>query len=243
MDIFPAIDISGGQVVRLRQGDYEQVTRYTISPLEAAQGFRDQGANCLHVVDLDGAKAGETANFATISSIAAGSGLFMEVGGGIRDEERIKRYLDAGAGRVILGTAAVRRPDFLQDMIEKYGSRIAVGVDARDGKVAVSGWLDVTDLDSLAFCRKLAGWGVKTVIYTDIATDGMLSGPNRQVYPLLTAIPGLDVVASGGISSLEDVRYMKQAGCRAAIIGKALYSGKIDLAAALALAKEDENDQ
>ena len=240
MDIFPAIDISDGQVVRLRQGDYGQVTHYTISPLDAAKGFREQGATCLHVVDLDGAKLGQTTNFSTISRIAAESGLFLEVGGGIRDEDRVRRYLESGAGRVILGTAAVRDPEFLRAMVDKYGSRIAVGVDARDGKVAISGWLDVTDLDSLVFCRQMAEWGVKTVIYTDIATDGMLSGPNRQIYPQLTAIPDLDVVASGGVTSPEDVIELRQAGCRAAIIGKALYSGKIELATALALAKEEQ---
>ena len=240
MDIFPAIDISEGQVVRLRQGDYGQVTHYTISPLDAAKSFLEQGATCLHVVDLDGAKLGQTTNFSTISRIAAESGLFMEVGGGIRDEDRICRYLDSGAGRVILGTAAVRQPVFLQAMVEKYGAQIAVGVDARDGKVAVSGWLDVTDLDSLNFCRQLAEWGVKTVIYTDIATDGMLSGPNRQIYPQLTAIPHLDVVASGGVTSPEDIIDLRGAGCRAVIIGKALYSGKINLATALSLAEEEQ---
>ena len=240
MNIFPAIDISGGQVVRLRQGDYEQVTRYDIPPLTAAREFQAQGATHLHVVDLDGAKTGETTNFETISQIANDCGMFMEVGGGIRDEDRIRRYLEAGAGRVILGTAAVRQPDFLRSMIDKYGSKIAVGVDARDGKVAVSGWLDVTDLDGIEFCRRLAGWGLETVIYTDIATDGMLSGPNREIYPRLTAIPGLQVVASGGVSSLADVTAMRQAGCAAAIIGRALYSGIIDLAAAIALAKEEK---
>lgn len=238
MDIFPAIDISGGRVVRLQQGDYGQVTRYTISPLEAAKNFESQGARFLHVVDLDGAKLGQTTNFDTIAQIAASSGLLLEVGGGIRDEERICSYLDAGAGRVILGTAALRQPEFLRSMVDKYGAQIAVGVDARDGKVAVSGWLDVTDVDSLGFCKQLSDWGVQTVIYTDIAVDGMLSGPNRQVYPMLTAIPHLDIVASGGVTSIDDVIALRQAGCRAAIIGKALYSGKIDLAEALAVAKE-----
>lgn len=240
MDIFPAIDISDGRVVRLQQGDYGQMTHYTISPLDAARDFRSQGARFLHVVDLDGAKLGETTNFDTISQIASSCDLFMEVGGGIRDEERIRNYLEAGAGRVILGTAALRQPQFLRDMVDKYGSRIAVGVDAREGKVAVSGWLDVTDVDSLDFCKQLSDWGVRTVIYTDIATDGMLSGPNREVYPKLTAIPRLDIVASGGVTSLDDVIALRKSGCRAAIIGKALYSGKIDLAKALAVAKEED---
>ena len=239
MDIFPAIDISGGRVVRLQQGDYGQMTHYTISPLEAADDFQRQGASFLHVVDLDGAKLGETTNFDTIAQIAATSDLHMEVGGGIRDEERICSYLNAGACRVILGTAALRQPHFLRSMVEKYGSKIAVGVDARDGKVAVSGWLDVTDVDSLEFCKQLSEWGVQTVIYTDIAADGMLSGPNRQIYPRLTAIPNLDIVASGGVTSLDDVIVLRRAGCRAAIIGKALYSGKIDLARALEMAKEE----
>ena len=240
MDIFPASDISDGRVVRLQQGDYGQMTHYTISPLDAARDFQSQGAGFLHVVDLDGAKLGETTNFDTISQIASSCDLFMEVGGGIRDEERIRNYLEAGAGRVILGTAALRQPQFLRDMVDKYGSRIAVGVDAREGKVAVSGWLDVTDVDSLDFCKQLSDWGVQTVIYTDIATDGMLSGPNREVYPKLTAIPRLDIVASGGVTSLDDVIALRKSGCRAAIIGKALYSGKIDLAKALAVAKEED---
>ena len=240
MDIFPAIDISDGRVVRLQQGDYGQMTHYTISPLDAAKDFQSQGARFLHAVDLDGAKLGETTNFDTISQIASSCDLFMEVGGGIRDEERIRNYLEAGAGRVILGTAALRQPQFLRDMVDKYGSRIAVGVDAREGKVAVSGWLDVTDVDSLDFCKQLSDWGVRTVIYTDIATDGMLSGPNREVYPKLTAIPRLDIVASGGVTSLDDVIALRKSGCRAAIIGKALYSGKIDLAKALAVAKEED---
>ena len=240
MDICRAIDISDGRVVRLQQGDYGQMTHYTISPLDAARDFRSQGARFLHVVDLDGAKLGETTNFDTISQIASSCDLFMEVGGGIRDEERIRNYLEAGAGRVILGTAALRQPQFLRDMVDKYGSRIAVGVDAREGKVAVSGWLDVTDVDSLDFCKQLSDWGVRTVIYTDIATDGMLSGPNREVYPKLTAIPRLDIVASGGVTSLDDVIALRKSGCRAAIIGKALYSGKIDLAKALAVAKEED---
>ena len=240
MDIFPAIDISGGRVVRLQQGNYGQMTHYTISPLEAADDFQRQGASFLHVVDLDGAKLGETTNFDTIAQIAAASDLHMEVGGGIRDEERICSYLNAGAYRVILGTAALRLPHFLRSMVEKYGSKIAVGVDARDGKVAVSGWLDVTDVDALEFCRQLSEWGVQTVIYTDIAADGMLSGPNRQIYPRLTAIPNLDIVASGGVTSLDDVIVLRRAGCRAAIIGKALYSGKIDLTKALAMAKEED---
>ena len=240
MDIFPAIDISDGRVVRLQQGDYGQMTHYTISPLDAAKDFQSQGAGFLHVVDLDGAKLGETTNFDTISQIASSCDLFMEVGGGIRDEERIRNYLEAGAGRVILGTAALRQPQFLRDMVDKYGSKITVGVDAREGKVAVSGWLDVTDVDSLDFCKQLSDWGVRTVIYTDIATDGMLSGPNREVYPKLTAIPRLDIVASGGVTSLDDVIALRKSGCRAAIIGKALYSGKIDLAKALAVAKEED---
>ena len=240
MDIFPAIDISGGQVVRLQQGDYGQVTRYTISPQDAARDFQSKGARFLHVVDLDGAKLGQTTNFDTIAQIASATDLFMEVGGGIRDEERILSYLDAGAGRVILGTAALREPQFLRSMVEKYGAKIAVGVDARDGKVAVNGWLDVTDVDSLDFCKQLSEWGVQIVIYTDIAADGMLSGPNLKIYPRLTAIPQLDIVASGGVTTLADIIALRQAGCRAAIIGKALYSGKIDLARALAEAKEED---
>ncbi len=238
MEIFPAIDLSGGQVVRLTQGDYDQMTVYGRDPAAAARAFFAVGARYLHVVDLDGAKDGTTANFAAVRDIAAAAGMFVEVGGGIRDEERIQKYLALGVGRVILGTAAVKNFEFTQAMAAKYGEKIAVGVDARGGKVAVSGWLEETELDCEDFCRRLAAAGVKTVIVTDISRDGALAGANLALYRRLTAIPGLSVVASGGVSFPAEISELAALGVAGVIIGKALYTGKLDLAECLRLAKE-----
>lgn len=238
MKIFPAIDLIGGQAVRLVQGDYNQKTVFSDSPVSVAEGFARDGASCIHLVDLDGAKDGTTANFDTVKAIIARAGLFAEVGGGIRDEERILRYLDAGAGRVILGTIAIRDPDFTARMAARYGTQIAVGVDAKDGFVATHGWLNTTQQDSFAFCQTLAQMGVKTVIYTDIACDGKLSGTNLPAYARLSQIGGLDIVASGGVSSLEEIRQLSAMGLSGAILGKALYAGKLTLGDALLAAKE-----
>lgn len=237
MEIFPAIDIKDGQVVRLHQGDYGQVTRYNVAPVEAARAFAAQGAKNLHVVDLDGAKDGALSNFDVIRQVIAAAGLFVEVGGGIRDEKRIFRYLDAGVGRVILGTAAVENFPFLQEMVQKYGDAVAVGVDARDGKVAVAGWRRVTDTDGVSFCRTLRDAGVRHVIYTDIARDGAMAGTNLEIYKALLQIDGLSVTASGGVSSLEDVTALRDMGVPAAIVGKALYNGALALPEVLAAAE------
>ena len=238
MRIFPAIDLSGGRVVRLYQGDYARMTVYGEDPAAAAAGFRRAGADALHVVDLDGAKSGGTDNFDSVRSLCAVPGLFVEVGGGIRNEERICRYLELGAGRVILGTAAVRDFDFTARMAAKYGERIAVGVDARSGFVSIAGWTEDSALDGLDFCRRLRDAGVKAVIYTDIARDGAERGANLAVYRALTALDGLAVTASGGISSLEELRALREMGAAAAILGKALYTGRIELSAALRAAEE-----
>ena len=236
MKIFPAIDIQGGRVVRLKYGDYNQVQVYQQTPRQALAQFQAAGADCLHVVDLDGAKDGQTVNFTAISPLLQGTGVFCEVGGGIRDMARADAYLAAGAGRVILGTAALRNRPFLLAALQKYGERIAVGVDARDGKVAVEGWLQTSDIDSVAFCRELQQLGVATVIYTDISKDGAEQGTNLPIYGKLSQIAGLDIVASGGISSLEEIRTLRDMGVSAAILGKALYSGRLDLALAIACA-------
>ncbi|HIU09909.1 MAG TPA: 1-(5-phosphoribosyl)-5-[(5-phosphoribosylamino)methylideneamino]imidazole-4-carboxamide isomerase [Candidatus Avidehalobacter gallistercoris] len=238
MEIFPAIDLSGGKVVRLTRGDYNQMTVYNSDPVAVAQDFAASGAQFLHVVDLDGAKDGTTANFAAIRAVTQAAGMFVEVGGGIRDEERIKQYLDLGVGRVILGTAAVKNFPFTQNMAFKYGDKIAVGVDARYGKVAISGWLESTELDCEDFCRKLAAAGVKTVIVTDIARDGALGGANLALYHRLASIAGLNVVASGGVSYPDEITKLAKIGISGVIIGKALYAGKLDLAECLRLAKE-----
>ncbi len=233
MQIFPAIDLSGGQVVRLYQGDYDQMTVYGQDPCAAAQDFRSAGAQYLHVVDLDGAKDGTTANFDSIRALAEQGGLFIEVGGGIRTEERIRRYLDLGVSRCILGTVAVKDFSFAVRMAERYGDAIAVGVDARDGFVAVNGWKELSSERGVDFCRRLAENGIRTVIYTDISRDGAERGTNLELYRELVTIPNLRVTASGGVSSLEELRQLKAMGVSAAILGKALYTGRLDLAAAI----------
>lgn len=239
MKIFPAIDLRDGKAVRLFQGDYDKMTVYSDDPADVARAFKAKGADCLHVVDLDGAKDGKLVNYETIKEIVQGVDMFVEVGGGIRDEERIRQYLDIGVGRVILGTVAVRNPGFLEEMVKKYGEKIAVGVDARDGYVAVNGWKEITDRKSFDFCRHLSSIGVKTVIYTDISKDGGLEGTNMDAYRKLKDIEGLEVVASGGISFEEEITELKDI-VSAAILGKAIYSGKLDLEKAVELARQKE---
>lgn len=237
MKLYPAIDIREGRAVRLLRGDYEKMTVYAEDPVAVALSFREAGAENLHVVDLDGAKDGTTANFDLIGRIIAETGLYVEVGGGIRDEERIARYLDAGAGRVILGTAALKNPAFAEAAAARFGEAIAVGVDAKDGKVATHGWLTVSDVDSFDFCREMYGRGVKTVIYTDIACDGAMSGTNLPAYARLSEIKGLNVIASGGISSIEELKKLSEMGVYGAILGKSIYTGAIDLVEALCAVK------
>lgn len=229
MQIFPAIDLRGGQVVRLYQGDYNQETVYGADPRAQAKAFLDAGAQYLHVVDLDGARDGTVANFDSIAAIAEQGGLYIEVGGGIRTEERIRQYLDLGVDRCILGTAAIKDFDFTARMAEKYGGKIAVGVDARDGYVAVNGWKEISREKGVGFCRRLRDAGVKTVIYTDISRDGAGEGTNMELYEELVRIGGLDITASGGVSSLEELRRLERMGVRAAILGKALYDKRLDL--------------
>lgn len=239
MYIYPAIDLRDGKVVRLTKGDYDRMDIYSSDPAEIARGFKNAGASHLHVVDLDGAKDGKLCNFDVISKLAA-EDLFIEVGGGIRDEERICAYLNAGVKRVILGSAAIENPDFAAEMAKKYGDAIAVGVDASEGKVAIHGWKTVTDVDSLAFCEKLVKSGVTTVIYTDISKDGTLSGTNLEIYKKLSAIEGLSVIASGGITFEHEIVTLREMNLHGAILGKALYTGKLDLARAIALGERGE---
>ena len=233
MKLYPAIDLRGGQAVRLYQGDYDQMTVYNADPVAQAQAFLDAGARYLHVVDLDGAKDDTTANLETIAAIAALGGLFIEVGGGIRDEARICRYLDLGVGRCILGTVAVKDFGFTARMAQRYGARIAVGVDMKDGFVAVNGWREVTPEPGVAFCRRCAAAGVQAVIATDIARDGTLQGTNLDLYRELLTIPGLEITASGGIARMEELAELQAMGCHAAILGKSIYTGAIDLAEAV----------
>lgn len=233
MKLFPAIDLRGGQAVRLYQGDYDQMTVYNPDPADQARAFAAAGAKYLHVVDLDGAKDDTTANLPAIARIAAESDLCIEVGGGIRDEERILRYLDLGVSRCILGTVAVRDFDFTARMAQKYGDKIAVGVDMKDGLVAVAGWKEVTPEPGVAFCRRLAEAGVKAVIATDISRDGTMQGTNMDLYRELLTIPGLEITASGGIARMEELDTLQTMGCHAAILGKSVYTGAIDLAEAV----------
>ena len=234
MQIFPAIDLRGGQVVRLYQGDYDKETVYAADPRAVARDFVAAGSKYLHVVDLDGARDGTLANFETIAAIARQGGLYIEVGGGIRTEDRIRRYLDLGVGRCILGTIAVKDFAFTERMARTYGDRIAVGVDARDGYVAVSGWKELSQEKGVDFCRRLRDAGVKTVIYTDISRDGAEAGTNLDLYRELAEIQGLDITASGGVSSIEELRELQRIGTRAAILGKALYTGRLDLKTVIA---------
>ena len=237
MLIFPAIDIIGGRVVRLAKGDYAQVTVYGDSPLEVARAFEAAGATCIHMVDLDGAKSGTTPNLEAVLAVARDTSLFVEVGGGVRSMEVVRAYLDGGVDRVIIGTAAVTDPAFLAEAVAAYGERVAVGVDLRDGFVAIHGWTETSALDGVEFCRQLEAAGVRTVIVTDISRDGVLSGCNVELYRRLGASCGLRVTASGGVSSLEDVRALAGMGLYAAIVGKAYYEGRIDLAEAIRTAE------
>lgn len=237
IEIFPAIDLKDGKAVRLFQGDYDQMTIYSENPVEVARGFKQAGAKNLHLVDLDGAKDGRLVNFETIKAITEDVEMFVEVGGGIRDEERIRQYLELGVGRIILGTIAVKNFLFLQEMVEKYQDKIAVGVDVKDGHIAINGWKEVTDIAGMDFCTKLRDIGVKTVIYTDISKDGGMQGTNLQAYEKLAEIHGLDIVASGGISFEKEITALKNNGTYGAILGKSLYTGALDLKRVLQLAK------
>ena len=238
MELFPAIDLIGGCAVRLVKGDYAQKTVYSENPAEVAKSFAEAGAKYLHVVDLEGAKDGGTPNLETIQNIVEQGGLLVEVGGGIRSEEVIKKYLDAGVFRVILGTAAVQNPAFLEEMVQKYGEKIAVGVDIKDGMVAIKGWTEVSAESCFDFCEKLQKIGVKTIICTDISKDGLLSGTNLELYKELSEKFSVDIVASGGVTTLDDVKKLADMGMYGAILGKALYTGNIDLKAAVELTKE-----
>lgn len=236
MKIFPAIDLIDKKVVRLSQGDYSKKTMYSDNPLSVAKSFLKDGATHLHVVDLDGAKKGSPVNFEVIKQLKQ-LDMFVEVGGGIRDMQKIEAYQKIGVDRVILGTVAIKNFDFVVDAVKEFKDMIAVGVDAKDEKVATHGWQEVTGVNSFDFCKKLYDAGVTSVIYTDIATDGMLKGTNLSAFKRLSEIKGLKVTASGGISSVDEIRQLKQMGIWGAILGKALYEKKLSLAEAV---KEEE---
>ena len=237
MYIYPAIDLYGGKAVRLYKGDYAQMTVYSDDPVSVARDFAAAGASHIHLVDLEGAKIGKPANLDTIAKIVEATGLFAEVGGGIRDMETVDSYLSIGVSRVILGTAAVKDPVFLQAALDQYGEKIAVGVDLKDGFVAIKGWTETSDLKAEDFFEKMQNMGVKTIICTDISRDGAMKGANRELYRELSSKFAIDLIASGGVSSMEDVTALAEMKLHGAIIGKAYYIGAVDLKQAVEAAK------
>lgn len=237
MIIFPAIDLYEGKAVRLFKGDYNQMTVYSENPAEVALDFCRQGATHIHLVDLEGAKSGLTPNIDTVKNIIEKSGLFAEIGGGIRNMETVEKYISIGAKRVILGTSAVKDKDFLLSAVKEYGEKIAVGVDVKDGFVAVGGWLEKTQLDCFDFMKELQAIGVKTVICTDISKDGAMKGTNHELYRDLCREFKMNITASGGVSAIEDVKRLTELNLYGAIIGKAYYTGAISLSEAIEVAK------
>lgn len=236
MLIYPAIDLFQGKAVRLYKGDYAQMTVYSDDPCAIAEDFARSGATHMHIVDLEGAKNGTIPNFETVLEIKRRGGLFCEVGGGIRNMETIDRYLGNGIDRVILGTAAVTEPGFLEKAVAAYGKKIAVGMDIKDGYVAIKGWTEQSALTAFAFCETLQKIGVETIICTDISRDGAMKGTNHQLYRELMQQFSIQIIASGGVSSMEDVEQLAKAKLYGAIIGKAYYTGAIDLARAIEVA-------
>lgn len=233
MIIYPAIDLFDGKAVRLFKGDYAQMTVYSDNPVSVAEDFKAQGAERVHLVDLEGAKSGTTPNLKTVLEIKEKTDLFCEIGGGIRSMEVISRYIDAGIDRVILGTAAVTEPGFAAQAAEKYGEKIAVGVDIRDGFVAVRGWTEKTSLNAFDFCKKMQGLGIKTLICTDISRDGAMKGANHELYKKLSEELSMDIIASGGVSGMDDVKALRALNIHGAIIGKAYYTKAISLKEAI----------
>lgn len=233
MIILPAIDLYDGKAVRLLRGDYEQMTVYSPDPLAVARDFRAAGAEYIHIVDLAGARDGTMPAFDTVAAIARKTGLKIEVGGGIRDEDAIRRYLDAGVARVILGTAAITNWPFFRLMAERYGGQIAAGADCRDGYVSIKGWRETSAVTCDDLCGRLQDAGVKTLIVTDISRDGAMGGTNRALYSNLAARYSMDIIASGGVSSLEDIRALRDMGLHGAILGRAYYTGAVNLKEAM----------
>jgi len=236
MYIFPAIDLYEGKAVRLQRGDYNKMTVYSNEPLRLGCEFAEAGAQFLHTVDLEGAKDGTTPNLSAVASLAGNSGLKVQVGGGIRTRETVERYLDAGVQRVIIGTAAVTDPDFLCEMVESFGEHIAVGVDIKDGMAAIRGWMEKSELSCYGLFDRLTGAGVQTVICTDISKDGMLSGTNVELYRDLMNRYTVDIIASGGVTTVADVEELKNMNMYGAILGKAIYQKTIDLREAIEVA-------
>ncbi len=238
MILFPAIDIRDGKCVRLIQGDYEQEIIYNDSPTAMAKEWEQQGAAYIHVVDLDGAKTGESSNKEAIRAIAASVSVPVQVGGGIRNMEIVDAHIASGVSRVIIGTAAIQNQQFLKEAVEKYGDKIAVSIDARGGFVATDGWTELSDVKAVDLLQQLVEIGVKTVVYTDILKDGMLQGPNLFELEMMNNASTIDIIASGGVSTEEDIVKLRELNMYGAIIGKALYEGKLSLVKLL----EEDND-
>ncbi len=238
MKIFPAIDLYKGKAVRLYKGDYERVTVYSDNPASLARDFEAAGAEYIHVVDLEGAKDGTTPNIEIVAEIVNNTSLFVEIGGGIRNTETLERYFNVGVSRVILGTAAVADEAFLSSALDRYGEKIAVGADVKDGYVAIRGWVEKSEYTLDAFLDKMVSLGVKTVICTDISKDGAMRGTNLSLYSELSRKYSIDIIASGGVSSLDDIRALRDMNISGAIIGKAYYVGAINLSEAIKEAKK-----
>lgn len=237
MLIFPAIDLYEKQAVRLFKGDYNRKTVYSNDPVSVARDFKKSGASHIHLVDLEGAKTGETPNFDVVCAIKRETGLFCEIGGGIRSIEVVEKYISAGLDRVILGTAAVTNEGFVREAVEKYGEKIAVGIDIKDGFAAIKGWTESSGIDAFEFCERMEKIGVRTLICTDISKDGAMVGTNRELYKKLSEKFSVDIVASGGVSSIDDVKALRKLGIYGAIIGKAYYTKAVDLGEAIEVAK------
>ncbi len=237
MTLFPAIDLYGGNAVRLFKGNYQEMTVYSTDPLSVARQMEAQGASHIHLVDLEGAKDGTTPHLPIVSRIARETSLFTEIGGGIRSEETVRAYLENGVDRVILGTVAIEDPDFTKRMIARYGDKIAIGADVRDGFISIRGWMKDIEMTLDAFCAQMQEMGATTLICTDISRDGAMRGTNRALYAALSAKYRMQITASGGVSSLDDVKALRELQLYGAIIGKAYYTGALDLKAALEVAK------
>ena len=237
MYIFPAIDLYDGKAVRLYKGDYAQMTVYSENPIEIARDFEAAGARFIHMVDLEGARDGSTPNLSIVADVAQNTSLFVEIGGGIRDMETVEAYLSAGVSRVILGTAAVNDETFLRSAVAKYGEKIAVGADVKDGYIAIKGWLVQSAYTLEAFMEKMQSIGVSTIICTDISKDGAMKGTNRELYRELSEKFRMNIVASGGVSTLEDVQALAAMDLYGAIIGKAYYTGAINLKEAIEVSR------
>lgn len=237
MNIFPAIDLYDGKAVRLLKGDYQKMSVYGENPLEIARDFENSDAEFLHIVDLEGAKTGDTPNLAAIERIVKNTSLFTEVGGGIRTLETVEKYVNIGVKRIILGTAAVNNEEFLISAVKKYGEKIAVGIDIKDGFVAIKGWTDLSKFTPFEFCAKMQDIGVKTVICTDVSRDGAMQGTNIDLYKEMSEKFDINIIASGGVSSIDDIKRLKSLGIYGAIIGKAYYTKAISLAEAIEVAK------